>query len=375
MDRAPIRIGIVGVAGRANSFTQSLKALGFSVAAVCDLQAEVREEARVRMEAERAFGDYDRMLKDGGLDAVLIATPMNLHAPQAAAALERGIHVLSEVPAAVSIEQCRQLATAARRSKALYMMAENFNYVRHIQFVDGLVKAGLFGEVYYAEGEYVHEGKELIERSPWRRQWAVGIRGVTYPTHSLGPILMWMDHDRIKQVSCADSGSHYHDAHGRAYAGDSFVMLARTDAGRLIKIRCDMVSNRPHVNYNTHLLQGTEGCFESNRGGAGESHRIWLKSVSRDLDRWLSMDSLMEQQAFQRYLPDLWRHQPEALVQAGHGGGDYYIIDRFARAIRGEIANPIDVHRALDMTLPALISQEAVAGDRWLEVPDSRQWE
>ena len=53
---------------------------------------------------------------------------MHLHAGQSAAALEAGLHVLSEVTAAVDLEQCRRLVRAAQRSSGLYMMAENCNY-------------------------------------------------------------------------------------------------------------------------------------------------------------------------------------------------------------------------------------------------------
>jgi predicted dehydrogenase len=368
-----IRIGVVGAARRGKSFAGALRGLGYTVAAVCDVNTDVLAECRRQMEAEAAFDDYQQMLDVGRLDAVLIATPMQLHAPQAIAALQRGIHVLSEVTAATSLEQCRQLVAATRQSKAVYMMAENYIYVRHIQFIAGLVKAGLFGELFYAEGEYLHELKELFEETPWRRTWQGGLRGVTYPTHSVGPILAWMDDDRIRQISCADSGSHYKDPRGQPYAGDTAVFLGRTVKGRLIKIRVDLVSDRPH-SMNTHQLQGTDGCFESSRGGPGDRHKIWLRGVSRNRDHWLDMETLMEQQSFQQYLPDLWRNPPEALARAGHGGGDYYVLDLFARVVRGQIANPLDIHRALDLTLPGLISQEAVTSDQWLEVPDSRQW-
>lgn len=372
-DTQPIRIGIVGTSGRGSSFVSTLRSLGYVAAAVCDVRPEALTAGRQLFQAEHAFADYEQMLDQARLDAVLIATPMNLHAPQSIAALDRGIHVLCEVSAATSIDQCRQLAEAAHRSKALYMMAENYNYVQHIQFVAGLVKAGLFGQLYYGEGEYLHDVKDLIERTPWRRTWQAGVRGVTYPTHSIGPILHWMEDDRIKQLCCADSGSHHTDPRGEPYACDTSVLLARTEKGRLIKIRCDLISNRPHC-MNVHMLQGTDGCFEASRGGPGDRHKIWLRGVSRDRDQWLDLSTLMEQQSFQQYLPDLWRHQPPELAAAGHGGGDYVVMHLFARVIRKEIANPIDVHRALDMTLPGLVSQQAVGGDQWLDVPDSRRW-
>ena len=78
------------------------------------------------------------------------------------------------------------------------MMAENYCYTRESALVKALAGAGLFGETYYGEGAYVHELKELHEATPWRRFWQVGVDGNTYPTHSLGPVLSWMD------INCGD---------------------------------------------------------------------------------------------------------------------------------------------------------------------------
>ena len=47
----------------------------------------------------------------------------------------------------------------------------------------------------------------------------------------------------------------------------------------------------------------------------------------------------------------------------------------FVNAIRGIAPAPVGIHEAMDMTLPALISQQSInEGSRWIEVPDSRQW-
>ena len=65
-------------------------------------------------------------------------------------------------------------------------------------------------------------------------------------THPLAPILVWFGlNDRIVRVSCSDSGSSYSDELGRPYASDGAVMMAKTEKGRLIKIRLDLVSARP----------------------------------------------------------------------------------------------------------------------------------
>jgi predicted dehydrogenase len=368
--REKVHIGIVGACGRGGSFVNNLKSVERArVHAVCDIDAERLPEAATRFGVQESYTDYLEMLRASDLDAVIIGTPMPLHAPQAIAALERGISVLSEVPAAVSAEECRDLVEATRHSPATYMMSENYTYMRPNVLVRELVRHGLFGTPYYAEGEYLHELKELNERTPWRRRWQTGINGITYPTHSLGPILQWMPGDRVAAVCCAGSGHHYRDPRGDAYENeDSCVMLCKMASGGLVKIRVDMLSDRPHAMTN-YQLQGTDGCYESARAPGGRN-RIWLRSKCLEANAWMDLDELE-----QEYLPASWRAGAEQARAAGHGGGDYYAVREFIETIVQGTPPPIDIHQALDMTLPGLISQQSIAeGGRWIEVPDSRDW-
>lgn len=371
-----LNIGIVGAAGRGASFRAAFDAHPLTrIHAVCDVRADTLKEAARVLGATETYTDYDEMLAKSEINAVVIGTPMQYHAPQAIAALERHIHVLSEVTAGVSIEECRALVAAAQRSRAVYMMAENYTYAKPIVLVKELVRRGRFGEVYYAEGEYLHELKELNEITLWRRRWQTGIDGVTYGTHSLGPILQWFaaepgkPADRVIRVSCEGSGHHYRDPRGDFYENqDSCVMLCKTARGSLIKIRVDMLSERPHAMHN-HVLQGTKGAFESARV-PGQPHKIWLADICKDKNTWIDLFDLE-----QDYMPEMWRNPPEAALKAGHGGGDYFEVLDFVNSIVAGTPCPIGIHEAMDMTLPGLVSQASIAnGGAWLDVPDSRAW-
>ena len=111
------------------------------------------------------------MLEASELDAVIIGTPMPLHVPQSIAALSKGLHVLSEVPAGISIDECRRLVAACEENDAVYMMAENYTYMKPNVLVRAIIEQGLMGSPYYAEGEYLHELKQLNEVTRWRRKW------------------------------------------------------------------------------------------------------------------------------------------------------------------------------------------------------------
>ncbi len=369
-----LNFGIVGACRRGGGFKSGCDAVGINIKAVCDINTDDLDGAAKRLGAQEKYTDYEEMLEKADIDAVIIATPMHLHAQQSILALERSIHVLSEVPAAISIEECKSLVQAVNRSNAIYMMAENYTYLKSNVLVRELVKQGLFGQVYYAEGEYLHELKELNEKTPWRRKWQTGIDGITYGTHSLGPILQWMPGDRVVRVCCEGSGHHYRDPRGEEYAQDTSVMLCKTAKGALIKIRVDMISDRPHAMTN-YQLQGTDGCYESSRNGLTDRAKIWLRSLAKEI-KWLDVETLMNLDWFaEKYLPAGWRNPPKEALQAGHGGGDYFEILDFVNAIKGIAPSPIGIYEAMDMTLPGLISQQSISkAGCWLEVPDARNW-
>jgi len=366
-----IKVGIVGACARGGSFKLACDAIGaIEVVAVCDTNREALPAAAERLGASQQYTDYGEMLDRAGVTAVVIGTPMQFHAPQAIAALERNVHVLSEVTTGVSIEECRALVKAANRSKGIYMMAENYTYMRPNVLVRELVRRGLFGTPFYGEGEYLHELKGLNEITKWRRKWQTGVEGITYGTHSLGPVLQWMPGDRVVAVCCAGSGHHYRDPRGDAYAQDTSVMLCKMRSGGLVKIRVDMLSDRPHAMTN-YQLQGSDGCYESSRNGPGDINKLWLRSLSEE-HKWFNAD---DPAIVEKYMPEMWRNPPEEAKKAGHGGGDYFEVRDWVDAIRGIKPCPIGIHEAMDMSMPGLVSQQSVLeGGAWMDVPDSREW-
>ena len=365
-----LNLGIVGAAGRGGAFKDACDAMdSVRIQAVCDINAEGLDRAAKRLGASERYLEYEEMLEKSDIDAVIVGTPMPDHVPQAIAALKRNIHVFSEVPAGVSVDECKALVRACRQSTGTYMMAENYTYARPNQIVKEIVRRGLFGTPYYAEGEYVHELKPRSEVTRWRRTWQTGTNGVTYGTHSLGPILQWMPGDRVASVSCAGSGHHYVDPRGDRYENeDSCVMLCKMRSEGLVKVRVDMISDRPHAMTN-YQLQGTDGCYESARA-PGERDRIWLRSLGTDANTWTDLEELADE-----FMSDSWRVHGELAARAGHGGGDLLDIMDFVDAIHRGVEPVIGIHQAMDMTLPGLVSQQSIAeGGRWLEVPDSREW-
>ena len=356
-----LKVGIAGAA-RGRGFVAGLKGLGDSVTlhAVYDPVENARAAFASTFGVEHDVGSYDEMISM--CDIVVLSSPQQHHAPQAIMALAAGVHVLSEVPAAVSLEQAKDLVAATRRSSAFYAMAENYCYIRSNLIVGAMARSGMFGDLYFGEGEYLHEMKRYHTDSTgsptWRYHWQVGRNGITYPTHSLGPVLQWFD-DRIVSVSCVGTGRHTDSEH---MIDDSVTMLGRTANGALIRARLDLLSNRPHL-MDYYSLQGTGGAFEAPRTSEG-SHCVYLEGIS-PTNTWEPLDKYAD-----RFLP---KRYVDGGQQAGHWGADRWPIHDLVRSIESNRSPDLDVYAALDMTLPGVMSESSIATQgSWVAVPDPR---
>lgn len=363
-----LRIGIAGKRGL--EFIAGFRAVpGARVTAFCEKDPEALKSGAARHGIRHTFSEIEQMLPD--VDAVVVATPMQHHAQHSILCLNAGKHVLSEVTAAISLEECWKLLDAVNASNCTYMMAENYCFSRDNVLVEELVRQGFFGDLTYGEGEYLHEVRNLHHNpdgSPtWRHYWQVGARGCTYGTHSLGPVMRWINTmdpaDRVEIVVCLGSGvwtdpEHPHD--------DTCQMLCNLRSGKLVRVRLDMMSNRPHCSAY-YGLQGTRGVYEAGRY-KGDVGRVWFGEGRDGDDRnWTSL------REYDSYLPEWYRVQAEAAQRAGHGGGDYFIGGSFAQCVMEGTPPPIDIYQALDWTAAGLCSQVSIDNfGQPIRVPDFR---
>lgn len=369
-----IKVGIAGARGL-SSLQGFNSILDTEVVALCDLDGEYVQAAADKHGIPRTYRIFEDML-ESDIDAVVISTPMQLHVPQAIQAMHAGKHVMSEVTAAVTMDELWWLKETVESTGKVYMLAENYCYIPQNQLVLNMVKQGLFGEIYFGEGEYLHDVRSLAYRSSpraaeegtkpnWRKYWQLGKRGAFYPTHSLGPIMQWFHGDRIRAVSCFGTGWH---TDKRFRQEDTSITICQLESGKLIKIRIDCISKRPH-NMSYYTLQGTRGCYEAPRG-LGDQHKIWLDSMGDDPDRaeWRPLSD------FQAYLPERYKNATDEQKAAGHWGGDYFIVEDFVHAVKGLQKPAIDVYNACEWTAVALLSEISVAnGGRVMEMPDFRK--
>lgn len=367
-----IKVGIAGCRGL--STIMGLKDIeDVEIAAMCDL-----DEEHLKNAAEKIGGDVKtyRIFEDmieSDIDAVIIATPMQCHVPQAIAALEAGKHVMSEVTAGVSMDELYWLCESVEKYNKIYMYAENYIYAPKVQLVKELVKSGKFGTPYYAEGMYLHDISDLLVypngKTSWRSYWQCGKRGNFYPTHSIGPVMQWFPNDRITEISTFSPGIH--NSYGVKQDSGTTTMC-RTDNGNLLNIRVDCLSHRPH-NMDYYQLQGTNGIFQSATYGKGnlpgDIDRVSFVTMDHDFGK-MDWEDLMN---YKDLLPERYRNGTDEQLKAGHGGGDYFIVKDFIDAVRSGIQPELNVYKACEWTAVGLLSSLSVTNNgKTIEVPDFR---
>ena len=110
-----LRVGVIGVGWAGRQHVEAYDALpGVRVLALAGLEEPVRHELATRYGIGHEVGRWEDLLELDDLDAVSIAVPTFLHAPIAIAALERGLHVLSEKPIARNEAEAQSMVAAAR---------------------------------------------------------------------------------------------------------------------------------------------------------------------------------------------------------------------------------------------------------------------
>lgn len=113
-----LRIGVLGCGqiAQAAHFESCAKAANADLHAICDVAEDLRARMAATHAPKVAYADYDEMLADPDVEAVIIATSDAFHVPAATRALEAGKHVLCEKPLGLTVEEVEGLSLVAKRS-------------------------------------------------------------------------------------------------------------------------------------------------------------------------------------------------------------------------------------------------------------------
>src|SRR4051812_18634841 len=166
-----VRVGYVGIGGQGSGHVRNLlKIPGCRITAVCDIRAERTDWATKQITDagqpaptvyNRGPRDFERLCETADLDLVYNATPWEWHVPIMLSAMKNGKHTATEVPAAMTLDDCWAIVESAEKHRKHCVLMENCNYDRMEMMVYNMVRQGVFGEILHAEGGYLHDLRSI----------------------------------------------------------------------------------------------------------------------------------------------------------------------------------------------------------------------
>ncbi len=173
----------------------------------------------------RQFASIQELLAAGEVDAVIINTPNYLHAPQAIAALEAGVHAMVEKPMAMNAAEAKTMITAGEITGAKLMVAHCWRFDEEVLWLKNQVDAGVLGQIIRTKGYGVHAN---WGPGGWftRREYAGGGAMADMGIHALDTVRFLLG-DRNPASVYARVGTNYGDYD----VDDTGVILVNWDNG------------------------------------------------------------------------------------------------------------------------------------------------
>ncbi|MBO4421932.1 MAG: Gfo/Idh/MocA family oxidoreductase [Clostridia bacterium] len=346
-----VRIGIFG-AWRGNNYIDLIAAEDPSVVkivAVCDKQASKLDKVK-GLEDAKLFTDFDEFLRYGvtvGMNAVFLANYFHEHAIFAIRAMRAGMDVVSECTSAATLRQCVQLVRCVEETGRKYMIAENYPFMTLNLQMKKLIDGGTLGTLLYAEGEYNHSGdlETLRYLTPFRYHWRAWMPRTYYVTHAMGP-LMYMSGSMPKYVSARAAHSGLLEKIRDFRPNDDGVarMFCEMDNGMIASFTgCTAQAS----DYSRYRVVGDMGSVEQS-GYTNDKVRLFYSDHTRP-------EGVTEQ--VQYIEPDLssWGEKAEKALKAGHGGGDYWIVQNMIDYFANGVTPFFDVYKGVAMSATAIL--------------------
>jgi hypothetical protein len=386
-----VRIGIIGIGMRGSDAVARLSYIeGTEIVALCDKYPDRVANGQKtlaslnRPKAKEYSGEegWKALCESNEVDLIYTCTPWSLHTPIALHAMNHGKHVATEVPAALTLEQCWQLVETSEKTKRHCMMLENCCYDFFELLTLNMARQGLFGELVHAEGAYVHDlstGWLFNKRAyadMWRLKENMGKNGSLYPTHGIGPVAQCLNINRGDQMDhlvsmstadfslaplakeMAEKDEFFKPYEGKQYRGNMNNTMIRTVKGKTILIQHDVSTPRPYS--RIHLLSGTKGMAQKWPSPAKIAFgHSWIK------------ESEMKELEKKYTLPIVNHIGSIAKEVGGHGGMDFIMDWRLIDCLRNGLPLDQDVYDAAVWSCIVPLSvRSAEKRSRTVDIPD-----
>ena len=228
-----LRWGVIGAGGIADRRTLPgmMLAKNAELIAVMEVRAEDAERLRAKYGAKRAYTSDEALLDDPEIDAVYIASPVFLHARQAALAARRGRHVLLEKPLAMTADEAQRVvdecAAHGVRIAAGFMM----RFGAHVQAMKREIEAGSIGQLVSCDAMFTCWYPDIPGAWRQRRETAGGGALMDMGVHCID-LIHYVTGSRVAEVSAMQATQSF------SYeVEDSSTLLLRLENGAICTVQ------------------------------------------------------------------------------------------------------------------------------------------
>ena len=268
-----IRVGVVGTGSRGCALIRMIMSeMGnIKITSVCDdLQVNLDAGKELAGKEAKAYSDYKKMLDNGNLDCVFIATPPHLHADVSISALDAGLNVYCEKTLAFSIEQCKEVVKKVKETRKIFQIGQQRHY--HPSYVKAveMIHSGSIGRVTTIRAQWYRNGDwrrpvtdpKLERRINWRmyREYSAGLMA-ELGTHQLD-IANWILKSRPIKVTGFGGIDYWKD--GRETYDNAHLIYEYPNG---VKVHYSAITTNAHYGASEQIM-GDEGTMELTMNGA-----------------------------------------------------------------------------------------------------------
>ncbi len=359
-----VRIGVLGGGRGASMIQYCERSDNAELVAICDKNPDVLKTQQETLKDDRItyYDNFEDFLTHD-MDAVVLANYAHEHAPFAIRAMQRGLHVFSEVLPCQTMKEAVELIEAVEKTGMIYAYGENYCYMPAPYEMRKRYKEGTIGEFEYGEGEYIHNCETVWpsltfgEHDHWRNR----MYATFYCTHSLGPIIHITGLRPVSVIGFEGTKMERNLRIGKR-CGQFGIEMVTLENGGIVK----SVHGQLYKNSVWYSVYGSKGEMESGREAAraGKFGRIYVKA-----DEY---SGGYDTQKYETYEPKFGME--DKLEGFGHGGSDFYSMYHFVEKVLGNPeADTIDIYEAMDMFLPGMFAYRSILkGGVSVEIPNLR---
>jgi len=368
-----IRVAIVGLGFGAEFIPIYQRHPNAEMYAICRPDRRELDACGDRYGIATRYTSYEDLLKDPNVDAVHVNSPIADHAPQSIAALRAGKHVASTVPAATTIDECREIVESQRKSGTVYMMMETVVYSREYLFVKELYDSGALGRIQFLRGSHQQD------MEGWPGYWE-GFPPMHYATHCVSPCLALVG-KLAEHVVCHGSGRIREDLipkYGSPFAIETATFKLR-DSDLAAEVTRSLFDTARQYRESFDAY-GSKKSFEWQQV-EGEEPVIHTRSTTAAPLTEAQIAERVKVPDYARLLPGPIQKftTPQAIQDAehlsflqggGHGGSHPHLANHFLMACLGEATPFPDAATSANWTMVGICAhQSAMKGGERVVIP------